>query len=387
MDGRDVPAWQISELTPPSCPMVVAKYLIGAVVGENSTCTNMTDRAPRILLVQTSFLGDVILSTPLIEILRARYPDHEIWMVTTPEGAELVRSDPLVSGVLEFDKKGRDKGLRGLWRLIAAVRKLRPDRAFIVQRHLRSALIARLGGVPWRRGFSSATGAWLFTESVPRRALSHEVERNLSLLAEGEMVPQGKIRLVPPCDEDIGATWREWLHEREGAIVVAPGSAWATKRWYSEGYSELCRRLVEEGDRIVVIGAPGEREVGNAVTRGLPSERVENLCGNLSLPLTMRLVSRSAGVVCNDSMILHMASAFRIPSVAVFCSTVPEFGFGPWQNPRAIVVGHPGLSCRPCGRHGFQVCPLGTNSCMREVTPEEVFRALKKVRSMEGARS
>jgi heptosyltransferase-2 len=149
-------------------------------------------------------------------------------------------------------------------------------------------------------------------------------------------------------------------------VALAPGSVWATKRW--PYYPELAQILADEA-RIVVVGSAADSPLARAVAVAAPG--VIDTTGQLSLLASAELIRRCGVLVTNDSAPMHLASAMGTPTVAVFGPTVPEFGFGPLA-PRASVVGHDTLPCRPCDRHGPQRCPLGHHRCMRELQPSLV---------------
>ena len=160
-------------------------------------------------------------------------------------------------------------------------------------------------------------------------------------------------------------------------LGVAPGSVWATKRWTSKGFAEVIESFHNEGYAVVLIGGPGDREVGKEIEE-LCGISLRNLIGEVSLLVSAAIVSKLRLLVTNDSAPLHLASATGTPVVAVFCATVPEFGYGPWQVP-SETVGVSGLSCRPCGRHGGNICPTGTHACQLELSSAMVIDAAKKV--------
>ncbi len=160
--------------------------------------------------------------------------------------------------------------------------------------------------------------------------------------------------------------------------VLAPGSAWETKKWYWQGFARLSTLLDTMGVRVLLIGGPDETDTCREIA---DKGSAVDFSGRLSLPETYFLMSRSQLIVTNDSMAMHMASAAKRPTVAVFCSTVPEFGFGPWQNPFSIIVEQRGLDCRPCGDHGHRACPNGTEACMR-TDPEKVLDGCRQVLTM-----
>ena len=331
----------------------------------------------RILLVQTSFLGDTVLSTPLIGALKELYPDSEVWMLTTPAGRALVERDPLLAGVLTFDKRGSARGPAGVLRLARELRSRRFDRVYSLHRSIRTAILLALAGIPHRVGFAEARGACLYHERRVRRRDQHDVLRNLDLVRP-EMTgrePTAALRLFPPADAEVSEEVRG-AAGAGGYVVLVPGSVWATKRWSWREYREVARELLARGERVVVVGAPDEVGVAEQVARGLP---VVNLAGRTSVQELIWIISRAGRVVCNDSVALHIASARRVPTVAIFCATIPEWGFGPWQNERAVVLGKEHLPCRPCRRHGSATCPTGTELCMRGVRAAEVLAALGRI--------
>jgi len=316
----------------------------------------------RILLVQTSFLGDVILSTPVLGAVKQLYPCSELWTLTTQESEELLRRDPFISGRLVFDKKGADGGAAGIVRMAASLRAMRFDRAYILHRSARTALLMALSGIRPRIAFKEASFSFLHHQRVVRPKGRHEVLRNLSILsAEAEPTAfAGEIRLFAPRFEELAPARRELFAKLSRYLVLVPGSVWPTKMWHWQGYREVARHFLALGWQAVILGAAAEKQVAHKVCEGLPAL---NLAGETTISEVMYLVRHAALVVCNDSMALHLASGFKVPAVAVFCATSPAFGFGPWKN-EALVV-EENLPCRPCSRHGTRRCPLGTESCMR----------------------
>ncbi|KPJ77472.1 MAG: hypothetical protein AMJ54_07615 [Deltaproteobacteria bacterium SG8_13] len=330
-----------------------------------------------ILLVQTSWLGDTVLSTPVIAGIKSIHPGAELWMLTTALSADLLRADPLLAGIITYDKRGRDSGFSGFARTCRRIRGLNFQRAYSLHKSYRTALLLWYSRIPERIGFENARLAFLYHIRNPRPASEHDVIRNLSILsaqAPAEALnPQ--LRLFPPDVEDARPPVREFLsHIRDFAILV-PGSAWATKMWPWEGYRQVAVRLLERGVPVALLGASAEIPVAEKVARGLD---VVNLAGKTNIAEAMLMVSRARLMVCNDSMAMHLASAFQIPTVAIFCSTSPAFGFGPWQN-RAIVVQREDLPCKPCGPHGFKRCPNDTQTCMQDLPASRVWEAVDKL--------
>ncbi len=332
----------------------------------------------RILLVQTSYLGDTILSTPLIAALHKLHPGCELSVMTTPVAADIVKGDPLVHQVIVFDKRSRDVGLAGLVRMSQRLRRLAFDRAYALQRSYRTALILGLSGIRHRTGFRTAKCAFLFHAKTDRNPGQHDVYRNLALLADEAPLSafDTALRLFPPPVESIASELAAHIQAPRPYVLMVPGSVWETKRWHWEHFRSVADSVLDMGYRVLLLGAAGDRAVGRRVARGRP---IIDLTGQTSVAEAMVMVQHADGIVCNDSMALHLASAFQKPCVAVFCATSPAFGFGPWQNPNAVVVEADDLPCKPCARHGGRQCPTGTHACMQAPPPQTVLDALKSV--------
>jgi heptosyltransferase-2 len=332
----------------------------------------------KILLIQTSFLGDTILSTPVIAGIKKLYPQSELWMLTTPLGRGLVERDPLLAGVLTFDKRRNDRGIGGLLRKAKELRAMRFDIVYALHRSWRTALLITLAGIPRRVGFEEAKLGFLLHERVARTGVGHEVMRNLVLLSKeaAHETFDMRLRLFASAREELRPELFSALPAEGAYVCVVPGSVWYTKRWHVERYRELIEALCLEGQRVVVLGDRSEQETAHAACAGT---QALNLAGHTSIPEMMAIIRGAKALICNDSMALHLGSAFAIPTVAVFCATSPEFGFGPWQNPRSEVVERKGLPCKPCSRHGTKTCPVRTEACMREVQSAEVASAFRRV--------
>ncbi|HDS15227.1 MAG TPA: glycosyltransferase family 9 protein [Proteobacteria bacterium] len=334
----------------------------------------------KILLVQTSFLGDTILSTPLIAAIKQLYPKSELWMMTTPLAADLVKRDPLLTGVLPFAKRGSATGLGGLWRQALRLRQQNFDLVFSLHRSARTSLLLAWSRIPHRIGFAGAKLAFFYSETRPRPLDRHDVLRNLALLQdESNATPTLKfsdeLRLFAPGKNELPEDLQTALPAPGSYALMAPGSAWETKRWSTGGYRETARHLINKGLKVVLMGNREEVEICHEVAAGL---EVINLAGRGNLDAALYLTRHARLMVCNDSMALHLASAFKIPTVVIFCATVPEFGFGPWRN-RALIVEKKGLACRPCARHGSRACPRKTRACMDQLAAEEVLAAIDRL--------
>lgn len=332
-------------------------------------------------VVQTSFLGDMVLTTPLLARLAREGPVH---VVATPANAPLLEGHPAVTSVLVYDKRGADRGWGGLWRAARALRALGASRVLLAQGSLRSAALARLAGIPERVGFDRSAGRPLYTRCVRYNPGLHHAQRLWQL---GD--PPGE---APPPPPVVPPTLHPGIEHKAAAdallaalppgaapVALAPGSAWGTKRW--PGFAALAAAMATADAwrhvPVVVVGGGADASLAAAIVAARPpgSAPVLDATGRLPLLATAALLARCTAVVTNDSLPLHLASAMGTPTVALFGPTVPALGFGPLA-PASRVVEHPDLPCRPCHAHGPASCPLRHFRCMGELSVPQVLAAL-----------
>jgi lipopolysaccharide heptosyltransferase II len=368
-DGRTVGGSEGPETVSPSTP--------GTLGAEGAGATVRPSDRPTVVVIQTAFLGDVVLTTPLLAALAAVHGPVDV--VTTPAAAVLLETHPAVAAVIRYDKRGADRGMRGVWRLSRRLRSRGYLRAYLPHGSWRSAALARLAAIGERVGFADSPAAATYTRRVIRPSDGHEVERLLALAGGAGGTPA--VRLVPTADDVAEAD--RWLRARgvePGFVAIAPGSIWGTKRW--PGYGQLVASL----DRAaVIVGGRDDARIAEDVIALAPG-RAHSAAGELGLRVSAALLARAAVLVTNDSAPLHLATAVGTPIVAVFGPTVPSFGFGP-RGPSDRIVEHPSLGCRPCSAHGPQVCPLGHHRCMRELSVETVAAAVGAVLGAEAHRA
>lgn len=322
------------------------------------------------LVIQTAFLGDVVLTTGLLTSLAERFGPVDL--VTTRAAAGLLEGHPAVRRVLVYDKRGADRGIGGLVRTARALRSAGYARAYLPHRSLRSAALALLARIPERIGFAGSPGALAYTRAVPRPAAGHEAERMLALAGPESGGAPARVALgLTARDRSEAEDWLAAHGVAEPFVAMAPGSIWGTKRW--PGYAELAARIPEP---MVIIGGPEDRALGETIAAAAPG-RVQVAAGALSLRGSAALLERAQVLVTNDSAPLHLGSAVGIRTVAIFGPTIPGFGFGP-RGEADRIVELTGLPCRPCSSHGPEVCPLGHHRCMRDLSVDVVLAALGK---------
>ncbi len=330
----------------------------------------------RVLVIQTAFLGDVMLTLPLLSLLRVTGVATSLAVLAAPAGARFLETQNVIDEIIVFDKRAGDRGLTGTIRAARACNKFRPEAVLVPHRSFRSALIAWLMRAPRRIGFDESGGRMFLTTTVPYCARDHEIER-IASLAEvlGATLPEGRLTFRIHVPGDAARRVAALLAGGIGAsrmAVLAPGSRWATKRWPAAAYAALADRLASSGLGIVLAGGDDDCEA-SAEVASLAKTDVLDLTGRLDLGEWLALVAASAIVVSNDSAAAHVAAGVGVPVVAIFGPTVPAQGFAPYTD-IASVVGSD-LECRPCGRHGADRCRRGTLQCMEDVSVDAVYDA------------
>ncbi len=330
----------------------------------------------KILVIQTASIGDVILSTAVVEKLRAFYAEATIDMLVKKGCESLFVAHPFLNEVLVWDK-GRQKTLN-LLHLIAVVRKKHYDVVVNVQRFFSTGLLTVLSGARQRFGFAKNPLSVFFTKRYPHNigdsqgAFSHEVYRNQQLISSITDNSPERVRLYPSKEQWNSVS--KYIGDR-AYICVAPASLWFTKQFPKHKWVEFLHH-VDSDTLIYLIGGKDDFALCADIANSIPEKRTLNLAGKLSLLESAALMSRaSMNFVC-DSSPMHLATSVDAPTTAVYCSTIPEFGFGPLSSNSTIVQAKDNLACRPCGLHGHRECPQGNFLCAENIDIDDLVSRL-----------
>ena len=318
-----------------------------------------------ILIIHTAFIGDIVLSTALISKVKEKYPDSDIYYLTTPLGKEILKNNPKIKEIIVYDKRGKDKGFGAFISFVRKIRKLKIDVCLTPHRYLRSSILSFLSGASIRVGYDIASLSFVYNKKIKYDKTKHEVEKLLSFVDDSpkrfelEMYPSEKDKIK------IDTILKNFFQNKK-IILIAPGSKWFTKRWPEEYFKTLIQNLVKRNDLLIVItGGKEEKEIELNL-----DSKVLDLRGEITLLELAELTKRAVLVVSNDSAPIHITSAFpdtRI--IGIFGPTVKEFGFFPWsQNSKVFEIN--GLYFRPGAIHGGNSCPEKHFRCMREITPD-----------------
>jgi len=330
----------------------------------------------KILVIQTAFIGDVVLATGLLEKLHTQWPDALVDILVRKGNESLFRQHPFIHEVLIWDKK--KSRYQNLFRLIKYVRHKRYDKVINVQRFAATGLVTVLSKARHTVGFDKNPFSFLFTDVI-RHIVSekdeplHEIERNHQLICSFTDGKAAKPKLYPTGDDHRSvAQWK-----RQPYICIAPASVWFTKQFPANQWTSFISALPQTINTYL-IGAPGDHGLCEEIRLASKHPSVINLAGQLDFLQSAALMKDAVMNYVNDSAPMHFASSVNAPVTAVYCSTIPAFGFGPLSGNSHIVEVTEPLSCRPCGLHGRKACPLGHFNCARLITDQQLMAVLPR---------
>ena len=351
--------------------------------------------ARRALLIQSAFIGDVILTTPMIRAFKESFPKTHLCVLVRPEAAALLQDHAFVDELLVFDKKNKDRGPLGMLRMIRKLRSGNFDLLLSPHQSHRSALLAIFSAIPLRFGYAGHLLARFAYQHHLRRDMQvPEIERLFSFLeavlkyyARSYSTKKFNRQACIYIKSEELSIAKNLLQDSRAhqPLVIAPSSVWPTKRWPPWHFAVLIGKLVRQYHRkVLLVGAPQDIEINANVMHYIKNfqpawvqEEVHDISGKLSLQGLYGLLSLSSLLISNDSAPVHLGCAAGIPVVAIFGPTVPALGYAP-LTPRSTVV-QKELACRPCGLHGHKQCPQGHFRCMKELSPLEVLAGVRKV--------
>jgi heptosyltransferase-2 len=347
----------------------------------------------RILVIQTAFIGDVVLATALLQNLHAAYPSATIDILVRGGAQELFTDHPYINQVHVWDKK-KNK-YQHLFQIIQTIRLIKYDVVINVQRYLATGIITVLSGAKKTIGFDKNPLSFLFSETVKHQfgsaaeaaeagglaaaqnsnsASLHETSRNHALLASLTTAPVAKPALYPSAANFAA------VQKLQGApyICMSPGSVWETKKMPAQNWIDLIN-AVPTNYTIYLMGAPNEKDLCAEILSGSSREGVFNIAGELNLLEAAALIKGASLNYVNDSAPMHLASATGAPVAAIYCSTTPAFGYGPLSDTQFVVETLEHLPCKPCGLHGKKVCPLGHFNCGHSITTAQLLAPLSLI--------
>ena len=357
----------------------------------------------RILVIQTAFIGDVVLATALLQNLHAAYPAATIDILVRQGADELFTDHPYINEVHVWNKK-KNK-YQHLFQIIQTIRRIKYDVVINVQRYLATGIITVLSGAKKTIGFDKNPLSFLFSEVEKHQfgaaaeaaggsaeaggyaaaawgaaaqnsnsASLHETSRNHALLASLTTAPVAKPALYPSAANFAA------VQKLQGApyICMSPGSVWETKKMPAQNWIDLIN-AVPTNYTIYLMGAPNEKDLCAEILSGSSREGVFNIAGELNLLEAAALIEGASLNYVNDSAPMHLSSATGAPVAAIYCSTTPAFGYGPLSAKQFIIESLEPLACKPCGLHGKKLCPLGHFNCGHSITTAQLLAPLSLI--------
>jgi len=326
----------------------------------------------KILIIQTAFIGDVVLATGLIEKMKQHFPEAQIDFMVRKGNESLLTNHPFLHDVLIWDKKENKQ--KNLFKMLSRIRNTRYDKVINVQRFAATGMLTAFSRGKETIGFDKNPFSFLFTKKIKHVIAKgqHEIDRNHELVKSFTDDIPAKPKLYPS-EPDFSFT-KDF--KKKPYICVAPASVWFTKQYPKEKWVGFIDKLPPDL-QVYLIGAPSDQAMCAQIIGSTVHKQVISLAGKLSFLQSAALMKDALMNYVNDSAPLHFASAVNAPTTAVYCSTVPSFGFGPLSDRSYIVEKLESLYCRPCGLHGYKACPEGHFRCAFEIRDEQLLRSLK----------
>ncbi len=334
----------------------------------------------RYLIIQTAFIGDAVLTLPMIEKLKETNRNALIDVIAIPGTAEIFRNSPFVNEVLVFEKRRKHKSLLGIYSFARILRERGYRKIYSPHRSFRTSLLVLLTGLKDTFGFDTASMSFIYGTKIKYQSAYHEVRRLLEIISYPTDETSWKIIPAVKTNGEAVKKAEELLDGFTGNVIaIAPGSVWETKKYPQQSYRRLIELITEAGFSCVLVGGKEDAAMCSQLAEGMV-EKVISLAGKLSLTESVFLLKKCRLIVSNDSAPTHLSLMANIPAITVYCSTVPEFGFYPYHS-KSRYLSYNGLKCKPCGIHGHNKCPIGTFECAYRITPESIFGTIKDILS------
>jgi heptosyltransferase-2 len=330
----------------------------------------------KVLVIQTAFLGDLILTLPIIQTIKKNQNDSIVDVLCIPYTCSILQNNPYINRTIVFDKHSHRK-YSDIYGLANELKSQKYDYAIIPHRSVRSGMIAMLTRIKHRIGFKKLFFDWLYTETFEYNSEIHEIDKNLSLLNSFGFKTYYRVPELFPSNGDIfKVNILLGKIDCDKMICIAPGSKWNTKKWTKENYSLLCEKLILNGYNVILIG--GKDDTVECEYIESHNEKVFNLCGLLTINETAVVIKRASLLISNDSAPVHIASATGTAVIDIYGPTNPEIGFYPISD-KSICIQNENLNCRPCAIHGGKACPTASFDCMNSITPKIVFNKVMDI--------
>lgn len=335
----------------------------------------------KILIIQTAFIGDVVLITSMLETIHHHHPNASLTVLVRKGNEALFHEHPFVQKIIVWDKQS-NKYLNWI-RILFQLRSLHFDTVINVQRYAATGLWTGLSNAAVKIGFDKNPFSFLFTHAVKHNEVKtdqHEIHRNHELLKVIDSFST-TLSLKPKLYPSTADYLKIKNYQNEPYICIAPASVWFTKQFPMESWVQLIEEIPFNGP-IYIMGGKGDQLLADQILNkinNLKKTGVLNMAGKFSFLASAALQQNAVINYVNDSAPMHFASAMNAPVVAIYCSTVPEFGYGPLSDTSFIVQTKKEVVCRPCGIHGKSQCPLKHFDCAKTIELADLIKPLLQI--------
>ena len=339
-----------------------------------------------ILIIAPNWIGDAVMTQPLLANLKTLYPESRIDVLASHWVAPIFRACPQVHEVIEakFEHKQLQWGLRKQLAKELEIKKYQV--CFVLPNSFKSALIPWLANIPFRIGYRGEMRFGLINLALDNPSKQNRppmVEHYLALsqLLNEELLPSReqvpKLNVSPFAKQTVENKFQGSNIKSDSIYVMCPGAEYGpSKRWPTEYFAILAQRLIAENtdNQVILLGSKGDDIFGQQIlAQAEQKSRIHNWCGNTTLDEAIALIGMSKAVISNDSGLMHIAAALKVPQVAIFGSSDPAHT--PPLSDKAKVIWL-NMSCSPCHK---RECPLGHLRCLNDILPEQVFATLNSL--------
>jgi heptosyltransferase-2 len=338
---------------------------------------------PKILIIRMSSIGDILLTTPLIRILKNTFPDGRVDFIVKKQYQDLIRYHPSLSRIYTYDARNENETLK---KLRAQIREERYDIIADIHKNFRSIYLSQCTGAgqivrfrkhAWKRWLLVKTKLNLYKDIEPvHRRYIHSFKSH-RLKDDGQGL---EITIPDEVTERVSRLWESRSDGRLNSLIgIAPGASYFTKRWTTEGFAAVINRIRERINAgVILFGDSHDQAVTRELIASCGKDRLYDFAGELSLLETAAMMRKCQLVVTNDSGLMHLATALKKKVVAIFGSTTEELGFFPVSE-HAVVIENRAVPCRPCSHVGRHTCPKKHFDCMSQISPDQVMRGINQL--------
>ncbi|KPJ58378.1 MAG: hypothetical protein AMJ42_03385 [Deltaproteobacteria bacterium DG_8] len=342
---------------------------------------NRVRTAPeKLLIICPNWVGDMVMATPALKAMRQCYPHSSISLLVRPYIRLVIEDLPYYDRIIEFDAKGKERGLRGILSCSLRLQKERFDWALILPNSFSSALLSFLSLIPRRIGYKRNMRSWMLTDRIPPAKNGihiipvPKVERYLTMCSYLGCKPTSQkyeLAISQHVESKVDDLFQEYnLNQSTITIVIIPGAAYGSSKCWKAGYfAQVADQLIEKYQcHVIIVPGPDEVTIARDIEKSMKHQPITLTKEIVPLDILKGIIKRSSMVITNDTGPRHFATAFEKPVVVIMGPTNPIYT---QANLERTIVLREELDCSPCH---LRECPTN-HKCMELITPQKVLNA------------